>query len=962
MNNSSPSPAVGVSGFSGTGFRLEIQALRAIAVLAVLVFHIWPDALSGGYVGVDVFFVISGYLITGILYRQFSTTGRIRVSDFYVRRIRRLLPAAAAVLVAVAFLLPLLPRTQWNGNVAGIAASALYVQNWWLSGQAVDYLAAESAPSAVMHFWSLSVEEQYYIGWPLLLMLVALLPAGWRKHPGRVFASLVTGVVVLSLAYSVWLTNHNPPLAYFSTLTRAWELGIGGLLAVTVRWRALPLVVRELAQWIGLAMIAIAVFTYTKATPFPGYTAALPVVGTALVLIGGESGRWFSAYNILRRTPFQYLGDISYSLYLWHWPVIIFYAAIAGRTPGALEGVALFVVSCALAYHSKVFIEDRFRFRASEPKGHLRAFGIAAGCIVLSLAAAWAAPRPWSAGSAQGGDGAPQTEAPTGTIPNPGAAALTQGMAVPDAAILPDPRTARDDVPAPYQDRCMSRGDSTAVKVCHYGNQASGYRVALVGDTYAAQWQPAMLEIARANDWALDVVVKTTCALGAVPQGDSGEKHAAVCREWRRKLPGVVEKLSPNIVLVAQSPTVQLAGVKEGSAKAEALATGLISFAREIGDVVDGIAFIRSTPSMGADCRKPESLATCSRTRKEATRDLDPILSAAKKLDGAYLVDLTDAICTETACDAVVGNVAVYRGASHLTATYSRSLAPPLAKALADVGVIENIKAPSIDMLPVPTDLPQRAVAAKRDNPALYADGCHADQVEVEPTYCVYGDRDSKTRIALIGDSHAAQWLPPLREIAQRNGWAVYTFTKSACAFSDATVQVGGREYTSCTSWNAEVMGELEKVRPSLVVTSQSRGQIAFGKRGEASQAELARGLLGRWADLRSGGVPVVVIADTPWMREDIPDCLSAPRFSQGACDTPFDIAVRSPDSILRAMESHPDVEFLNLNEHICEGGNCPAIRDGGILWRDRHHLTATYARSLAPLIEPTIEQALGKK
>lgn len=957
MSSSPPQAPTGVSGFAGSGFRLEIQALRAIAVLAVLVFHIWPEALPGGYVGVDVFFVISGYLITGILFKQFSKTGRISVREFYVRRIRRLLPAAAVVLVVVAFLLPLLPRTQWDGTISGIVASALYVQNWWLAAQAVDYLAAESAPNAVMHFWSLSVEEQYYIAWPLVLMLVGMLPGAWRKEPGRVFASLVALVVAVSLAYSIWLTKTNPSLAYFSTLTRAWELGVGGLLAVTFRWRSLPLGVREIATWVGLAMIAVALVTFDETTAFPGYTAALPVIGTALVLLGGESPRWFSAYTILRQKPLQYFGDISYSLYLWHWPVIIFYAAVVGRAPSFIDGVAVFAISCALAHQSKVLVEDRFRSATVDRRGSARAFALAVGCIAVSLAAAWAAPRPWDSGASPGRTIATGESEP---VPNPGAAALTDGVPVPSAPILPAPSAARDDVPAPYRDRCMSRGDGTEVKVCRYGNQESDYRVVLVGDTYAAQWQPALAELARVNDWALDVVVKTGCVLGNVRPRNTDDMPFAACEEWREKLPAQIKKLSPDLVVVAQSPSGRIMDAERGAERANLLTQGLVDAAEEIGGLADNLVFVRSTPSMGNECRTSKELEACSRPRDRATPELDPVVAAAEQVQGSHLVDLTDAICTKKACSAVVGNVTVYRGAAHLTATYSRSLAPAFARALRSVDGLEEIKVPSATSIPLPNDLPQRAVAAKRDNPDLYADGCHVNQVSTEPDFCIYGNQKSSTRIILAGDSHAAQWLPPLQEIADKNDWAVYSFTKSACAFSDAVVQVGGQEYESCSEWNRKLMEKLETLGPSLVVTSQSRGHRAFGKeRGEESQQELARGLLERWGELRSLEIPVLVVADTPWMRKDVPDCLSALRVAPGACDTPADVALKSPDSILLAMQSSPDVNFISVNDQICERGVCPAIRDDLILWRDRHHLTATYARSFAPLLEPVIKKSL---
>ena len=957
MNNVEATP-VAVSGLVGRGFRLEIQALRAIAVLAVLVFHIWPEVLPGGYVGVDVFFVISGYLITGVLSKQFSKTGKIHVRDFYVRRIRRLLPAAAVVLVAVAFVLPLLPQTRWEDNIAGIVASTLYVQNWWLAGQAVDYLAAESAPSAVMHFWSLSIEEQYYIAWPLFLMLLGMLPLAWRKNPGRMFLGLIIAVIVLSLGYSVWLTEYNPSLAYFSTLTRAWELAVGGLLAVTIRWKALPQGARDALAWVGLMMIGWSVLTYDATTAFPGYAAALPVVGTAFVLIGGESDRWFSAYSFLRRSPFQYLGDISYSLYLWHWPVIVFYGAISGRSPGWTEGIALAVISCALAHQTKMLVEDRFRQKSVDNRGALRAFGLAAGCIALSLLAAWAAPRPWNSSDFRqvAAHTNPFTSA---SINNPGAMSLTDGVESLGGLVFPRPDQARHDFPDPYLDECLSRGESEALTICQYGNRQSGYRVMLVGDTYAAQWQPALTGVANANGWRVDVAAKIGCALGdAVPK--RGETRFDACEVWRRALVEKIRLAKPDLLIVAQSPSSSLMEAAGAQERAKLLAASMATFVGDVEDSSGQIVLVRSTPSMGSECGDISTHESCQRPRRQALVSGDPIVAVAEIVPFVELIDLTDGVCAEDHCSAVVGNVVVYRGAAHLTATYSRSLAPEFARALGVLPSMKDIKVPSLDALPVATDLPRQAVAAKRDNPDLYKDGCHVDQVSTEPKYCLYGDLSSDTKIVLAGDSHAAQWLPALQILAARNGWKLYSYTKSACAFSDTAVQVAGREYSSCSGWNEALMKELAALEPDVVVTSQSRGHKAAGtESGDESLAALAGGLVSRWGAVQEMGASVVVIAGTPWMRQDVPDCLSGSQYSPGACDTPRSDAERFPDSILRAVDMKPDVSFLSVNDRICSDENCPAIRGGVIMWRDRHHLTATFAESLAPYIEPAIIEQL---
>ncbi|MGO3127392.1 MAG: acyltransferase family protein [Luteimonas sp.] len=947
-----------VSGLAGGGFRLEIQALRAIAVLAVLVFHIWPSALPGGYVGVDVFFVISGYLITGILFRQFDSTGRIQVGTFYVRRIRRLLPAAAVVLIAVAFLLPLLPATRWEETVSGIVASTLYVQNWWLGAQAVDYLAAESAPSAVMHFWSLSVEEQYYIAWPLLLMLLGLLPAAVKRRPGRIFAAMVLLVVVASLAYSIWLTSTNPALAYFSTLTRAWELGVGGLLAVTTRWKTLPQTIRDALAWCGLAMIAFAVVRFDETTPFPGYAAALPVFGTALVIMGRDSPRLFSAYTLLRARILQYLGDISYSLYLWHWPVIVFYAAVAGRSPGLIDGIALLVVSCALAHQTKVLVEDRFRDAGDGPSASVRAFALAVFCILACLAAAWAATRPWDA-NREGGVGV-ATSSPDDRPTHPGALVLTDNVVAAPAEILPSPEHAKKDFPAPYLQRCMARGSSSKVEVCAYGNPHGETHVVLVGDTYAAQWQPALDSIAAANGWRLHVIVKTGCALGDAMPVDSDGNPSASCQTWREAVSERIREWKPDLLLIAQSPSSRVAAGGSRNERVIALAESMATFANRVAADTGSVAFLRGTPSLGRACAEVDNIGECEVPRSRALTDTDPALLASRNVAGAHLLDLSDAFCLSDRCGAVVGNVPVYRTGGHLTATYSRTLAPALARAVAEsTGMQVSADIPSVEQSSG-LELAKLALRAKSDNPEIYAKGCHVLQAPSEPKFCRYGPEDAEISLVLTGDSHAGHWEPAVQELAERNGWALYTFTKSACAFSDTTVTSGGREYKACSEWNRKLMDILLDMRPDAVVMSQSRGHVAFGVDRSESQEVLARGLTSRWRTLRDNGIGVAVIGDTPWMAKNVPDCVSTPGIRVSDCDTPLERALRSPDSILLAIEQGgAGVEFVNMNEYICEGGNCPAVRDGQVIWRDRHHLTATFARTLAPHLEPVIKRAV---
>ena len=300
-----------------TGFRPDIQGLRAVAVIAVLLFHVWPDVVPGGFIGVDVFFVISGFLITGLLLREIESSGSISLLRFYERRVRRLLPAAVFVLLVVALATPLLPEVRWAETAVAIAASALYVENWHLAWLAVDYFGAEEPASPVQHYWSLSIEEQFYVVWPLVMIGVASFALHTAHDLRKCLFIALAGISAGSLAASIALTDATPETAYFITHTRIWELGLGGLLAFAppLAWSRRG---NELARAAGIAAILIACFAFSPGTAFPGFAAILPTAGAALMILAGPANGGWSTERLLALRPMQYLGDTSYSIYLWH--------------------------------------------------------------------------------------------------------------------------------------------------------------------------------------------------------------------------------------------------------------------------------------------------------------------------------------------------------------------------------------------------------------------------------------------------------------------------------------------------------------------------------------------------------------------------------------------------------------------------------------------------------------------
>ncbi len=323
--------------------RRDIEGLRALAVIAVIAYHAGVPLTGGGFVGVDVFLVISGFLITSLLLTEWDGSGRISLTRFYARRARRLLPISAAVLAATGLASVIwLEPTRLDELGVDILAASGFAVNLVLAGRGTDYLAAELAPSAIQHYWSLAVEEQFYVLWPALILIALRL--GRRTAVGAVVA-----LTAASALASALLTGPHPTWSYFGLHTRAWELGLGALLAVTLTaTRRAPENLRAGLGWIGLVAIGIAIATFDRVEHFPGTWAALPVIGAALVLISGDDNPRGVA-RLLRLSPLQWAGSRSYSLYLWHWPALVIGAAAIGREPGPLATVALVATSIALA-------------------------------------------------------------------------------------------------------------------------------------------------------------------------------------------------------------------------------------------------------------------------------------------------------------------------------------------------------------------------------------------------------------------------------------------------------------------------------------------------------------------------------------------------------------------------------------------------------------------------------------
>nr|WP_255429796.1 acyltransferase family protein [Streptomonospora sp. PA3] len=657
----------------------EVQGLRAVAVALVLVYHVDHDLLPGGYVGVDVFFVISGFLITSLLLREARGSGRVALGAFYVRRIRRILPAAGLVL-AVTGLVSLwaLPSPRLAETARELVASAFYVENLFLAQHSVDYLAAESAASPVQHYWSLAVEEQFYLLWPLLF-------AGWAMLPGRlgrlrVIAAGAAAVLAVSLAYSVVVTATDPQPAYFLPQTRMWELAVGGLLAVAaLRWQVPP-VLGWCAGWAGLAAIAWAAWTYSDQTPFPGAAALVPVLGAAAVIAAGESGGRSSAYGLLASPAARFGGDISYALYLWHWPVIVFALAWSGsQEPGPLLGGLAVVASVLLAWATKLVVEDPVRrygwLRTGRSAG---VFAVAAAVLVALVGAGQYARYEWLR----------SVEFDPVEHVGPAALGTSEPAGSPEVPVYPAPAAAGDDLPDPYKDGCQAGQKATGLDPCVYGPADADTTVAVVGDSHAAHWVPALRRIAEQRDWRLYTYTKSSCGFTAATLEfpDEGRPFGE-CRDYNRALlEELTGEVRPDLVFTSSSALATKEGAASQAQDRAEIAAGMARLWESLDDAGSDVVAIRDTPTTRTrlpECvsRHAEDPTECARPRGEAFAEQDPQLIAARETDAEVtVVDMSEEFCQGDRCLPVVGNVLVYRDSHHMTATYSRLLAADLAE------------------------------------------------------------------------------------------------------------------------------------------------------------------------------------------------------------------------------------------------------------------------------------------
>jgi len=615
----------------------QIQALRALAASLVVLFH--ARLSPGGFIGVDIFYVISGYLITGIIIKEIGNTGKFNYGAFYLRRAKRLLPASLSILALTAVFSWLVSPPFVRADLGkDVLAASLYVSNYLFAFWQNDYQNLNATPSPVIHFWSLAVEEQFYIFWPLLIYSL------WKIGKRRAVALGVVAITICSFLFSLYLTAANPIWAFYSLPTRAWELGLGALLLfIPEKLTMKRLAIRTFLVWAGAILLMVSVFMFSERTAFPGYNALLPTLGTAILIALIKS--WPPIFNDLSKLRIvQWLGEISYPFYLWHWPLLVLPSTRFDRPLGPSERLFFILLTALAADLTHRLIERPIANREFTTKRVIRTSTLATlTCAALALGILFTAQ---------------------------GDIKLPNGKSVSIEEVMTKPKV--------YLDDCHVNNGEVLSGDCTYGDKSSNKTIVLYGDSHAAQWFPALEKLANENGLRLLSLTKSACPSAEVRKVQIGAYKNRECFEWRENSIKRMQQMKPAAIILSgfqhfdvpdNFPSRQ-SWWAEGQKLAYAHLVGASS----------KLIYISDTPHPKrniANCLAANGGAKCDDTEKS-----DPQISG-----GFIKVNPTDWFCTNK-CPAVVNGIVAYRDASHISVEMSQALAGKLGNVLAGLGVI----------------------------------------------------------------------------------------------------------------------------------------------------------------------------------------------------------------------------------------------------------------------------------
>ncbi|SEH50106.1 Peptidoglycan/LPS O-acetylase OafA/YrhL, contains acyltransferase and SGNH-hydrolase domains [Mycolicibacterium rutilum] len=679
--------------------RGDLDGLRGLAIALVVVYHVWFGRVSGG---VDVFLVLSGFFLGGRLLRQ--AAGDQPDESWpraIVRIVRRLVPALVIVLAASAVLTVLVqPQTRWEEFADQGLASLFYWQNWYLADTANDYLRAGEAVSPLQHIWSMSVQGQFFVGVLTVAAVLALVVrvVGATRHRRTVLIGTLALATVLSFWYANVAHQLDQSHAYYDTFARAWELLAGMLAAAAisaVRW---PGWLRATAAITGLVAILACGVLLDGADEFPGPWALVPVAATVLLIFSGagQTDRMPAPNRLLAAAPLVTLGTIAYSLYLWHWPLLIFWLAHTDQDRvGLRDGVVIIALSLALAYLTARLVEDPLRVGASSktraahrlptPPG----YGVLAlGGLVTVLAVALVVSSLAWRGHVEAVRANGVELQTLSTRDYPGAQALLENTRVAKLPMRPTVLEAGDDLPATTLDQCITDFASVEVLRCVYGDTTASRTIALAGGSHSEHWITALDLLGRTHGFRVVTYLKMGCPLSTDddPRIAGSEDPYPLCKVWVRAAMDALKADRPDYVFTTTTRP-------HPNGPGDRVPDSYVGIWDELSANELAILGLRDTPWMfrdgilfsPVDCLSeggdPES---CGLPRSEALADRNPTLEHADRYPLMSVLDVSDAVCRPDVCRAVEGNVLVYHDAHHLSATYVRTLADELGRQLSD--------------------------------------------------------------------------------------------------------------------------------------------------------------------------------------------------------------------------------------------------------------------------------------
>jgi peptidoglycan/LPS O-acetylase OafA/YrhL len=698
------------NGTTKTPFRRDIQGLRAVAVLLVVLNHAGVPGLEGGYVGVDVFFVISGFVITQSLLSSENRQG-ISIRSFYAARARRILPLSTLVIVATAvsslFLLNYIRAEQVAQDAL---AATFFLANFHFSAQGTDYFSSDVPPSPFQHFWSLAVEEQFYLVWPWLLGILVFgftrkSTGPFHKVPSNRVLAILGLLIVVSFGWSVIQTAELATVAYFSPLTRAWELAAGATLAVgAVHLSKLPWKLLAAGSWVGLAGVLGSAFLLDEKTSFPGYAVALPVLSTILIIAGGTASYKNSGAGlVLELAPFRAIGNWSFSIYLWHWPILVIAAGYLGRDMTLPENLAVIALSVAISYVTYTFIErpsQRSTWLKNDREKSLALWPAALAITLCSLLFVNESLQGWESDRAAAAAMAAPASTPLADsdATDPAADAVRESVrAAANGVTLPIALTPAVDEIGDDVDElagCSAASGDTESEVCAYGDPDAGRSIAVIGDSHALHWIPAFDLIGKSSGWTIFPVVKHGCTASDVTLMYSNGAPNTECDVWRAWAYEKVDSLGVDTVIISTSIPGSIAGESgvgltdsDIDAMSRLWADGVAASATRLGATGAEVVVLSDAPGVQeapAECllARDATMSTCTWPQSQRSIILNDATRAGASAAGVDHMDLTPWFCDSKSCPLVIGTTIAYRDKSHVSTTYAAQLAEPLSDRL----------------------------------------------------------------------------------------------------------------------------------------------------------------------------------------------------------------------------------------------------------------------------------------